>query len=134
MPRAALRPCLRPGCPELVSGGYCDRHPAPSRAPLAPDTRPSAARRGYGSGWRALRDQMLAREPLCRACRPRFVPATEVDHIVPLAEGGSNTVDNLQPLCKSCHSRKTARAARGRGLRPAPEVRGLVSTKGRGRL
>ena len=31
----------------------------------------------------------------------------DIDHIVPLAFGGKNTIDNLQPLCKICHKEKT---------------------------
>ena len=34
--------------------------------------------------------------------------ATEVDHIVPLASGGTSDPDNLQAVCESCHVIKTA--------------------------
>jgi 5-methylcytosine-specific restriction endonuclease McrA len=35
--------------------------------------------------------------------------ATEVDHIIELAIGGTNTIDNVQPLCSPCHRNKTSR-------------------------
>jgi 5-methylcytosine-specific restriction endonuclease McrA len=41
----------------------------------------------------------------CLRCGARGVKLT-LDHIVPLSKGGSNTIDNAQPLCKSCNSRK----------------------------
>ena len=38
------------------------------------------------------------------------MPANEVDHIQPIAEGGARLDPaNLRPLCKPCHSRHTAR-------------------------
>ena len=33
----------------------------------------------------------------------------EVDHVVPLKIGGTNTIDNIQPLCRSCNARKHAK-------------------------
>ena len=48
----------------------------------------------------------MAREPLCEECGK---PATDVDHIVPRSRGGAPfDPANLQSLCASCHSAKTA--------------------------
>ena len=62
--------------------------------------------------WRdEIRPQQLAREPLCRTCAKRGVitAATEVDHIEPHAGDMAlfRDPENLQSLCKSCHSLKT---------------------------
>ena len=61
----------------------------------------------------ASRLMVLRRDPLCVTCRAAgYVPvnaATQADHIKPVAEGGTNELSNLQGLCRSCHSRKTAR-------------------------
>jgi hypothetical protein len=56
------------------------------------------------------RERRLTLEPLCRHCAQRGVvtPAEEVDHIKPLAFGGTDTDDNVQCLCMECHAIKTA--------------------------
>jgi hypothetical protein len=69
------------------------------------DLRPSSSARGYGANWQKLRLMVLAAEPLCRHCSR---PGLDVDHILPLASGGTNDRNNLQVLCHSCHSAKTA--------------------------
>jgi 5-methylcytosine-specific restriction endonuclease McrA len=63
--------------------------------------------------WRAIRKMVLDREPLCRYCakQGRLVVATEVDHVN--NDTFDNSLDALQPLCKSCHSSKTAQEQRG---------------------
>lgn len=43
----------------------------------------------------------------CLACGQRL-PLTK-DHIVPVHLGGSDDIDNIQPLCRSCNSSKNAR-------------------------
>ena len=42
-------------------------------------------------------------------------PGECVDHIVPLADGGTNAGGNLQTLCWSCHSIKTVACDGGFG-------------------
>jgi len=41
----------------------------------------------------------------------------ELDHIVPLVDGGTHDDDNLQTLCTPCHKRKTAGEASARAER-----------------
>ncbi len=74
------------------------------------DTRKlKKAHRGPGSA-QALRDL-------------GFVPRRslwELDHIVPLIDGGGHELANLQTLCTPCHKAKTAAEARDRAGRVAP--------------
>lgn len=44
----------------------------------------------------------------CAYCRKSIRKTYHVDHISPLAKGGSNRPSNLQLTCKSCNSRKHA--------------------------
>ena len=43
----------------------------------------------------------------CNACNILLPPTFEIDHIVELRDGGTDTYDNLQALCPNCHSLKT---------------------------
>ncbi len=48
-----------------------------------------------------------------------------IDHKMPLSRGGTNTRDNIQPLCRECNSRKgnateTLKADRWRKAKPIP--------------
>ena len=106
MPTRPLPPCSAPGCPNLRP---CPDHPVSSQ----PNYRGSSARQGYGAAWERLRARVLWEEPLCREClaEGQVTAASDVDHIVPRPEG-SDDRSNLQPLCRSHHSRKTRRENR----------------------
>lgn len=109
MATRAPRPCARPGCPELVTDDpRCPTHRR-ARRRRQDDRRGSSTARGYGSRWQRIRKSLLARYPLCVMCQAegRVEAATEVDHI----DGNSrnNDRENLRPLCKPCHSRRTIR-------------------------
>lgn len=82
-----------------------------SRCPLCAAARDklrgTAAQRGYDDKWRSFRAAYLRRNPVCcvAGCGQ---PATEVDHIRPLREGGGRfDAANLRPTCKQHHSRRT---------------------------
>lgn len=94
------------------------RIPSLTKPRRKPEARPSANSRGYDWNWRKIRAAVLRGEPLCRECRTvrgLLVPAEHVDHIKPLSQGGTHDLENLQPLCHSCHSAKTARQDGGLG-------------------
>ena len=54
----------------------------------------------------------------CRLCKETLGDLRwQCDHIVPLWDGGSNDMENLQALCANCHAEKTILEARERARR-----------------
>ncbi|MGE0229944.1 MAG: HNH endonuclease [Dehalococcoidia bacterium] len=90
-PTAPRSKCPAPGCHELTSGGRCAAH--------------ALRRNGSTRASRRLRQQVLLEEPACRLCG---APASEVDHVIPLAFGGLDVRSNAQGLCHACHVSKSA--------------------------
>lgn len=73
------------------------------------DKRNNIARGGNGWTWQRTRKAVLERDGhRCLACGTTGV-RFEVDHIVPLAAGGSNALVNLRTLCALCHRLRGAR-------------------------
>lgn len=113
MPMASKRPCLRPGCGELVVKGYCPTHQRAATR-LYDDSRGNSTQRGYGGTWRRFRAAYLRRHPLCESDKGCNDAATEPHHIRRVAAGGPMyDEDNLQALCKPHHS--ALRGCGGRG-------------------
>ena len=112
MPRKPKRPCSYPGCPRLIDGRYCEEHKKLTDAQYNKYGRDDFTKNFYKTQeWRHARRQQLNRQPFCVECLKRGITsrATMVDHIDPIKQGGDKFAPtNLQSLCWSCHSRKSA--------------------------
>jgi 5-methylcytosine-specific restriction endonuclease McrA len=106
---------------------------------LPPRVQPLRAKRAKSTGrnadprrtlalnsaaWQKLRASVLAASPLCVHCRRmgRGVLATDLDHRN--GDPSDNSLTNLQPLCHSCHSKKTA-ADKGKETHQGCDVNGM---------
>lgn len=73
----------------------------------APRQRLSAGRLEWHRIAFTTRPRIFARDNYqCRICGA--TAPLEVDHVTPIAKGGTNDDDNLQTLCKPCNRRKWA--------------------------
>lgn len=72
--------------------------------------------RGSTRQSRRERAQVLAAWPICYLQYPGCTTvATEDDHVIPLSQGGSDSLDNRRGACRQCHRIKSQReAAAGR--------------------
>jgi len=106
MPRKPQKPCSHLGCPNLTNDRYCSQH-----SKLYERQRGYPSQRGYDGHWQVIRKRYLSEYPLYAECmkKGQLVDATEVHHVIPLRDGGSSDESNLMSLCKSCHSKYTAR-------------------------
>lgn len=104
--------CLQAGCSEIVEGtrvAYCTGHTVHQNWKGSKST-------ARGWAWTSLRKKVLKRDGYrCVKCKR---PASEVDHIINVASGGTDDMTNLQSLCTECHQVKSLREAyEGRGRR-----------------
>lgn len=70
-----------------------------------------------------IRAQHFRSNPLCVKCQSKgkLSLAEELDHIIPLHKGGTDTDDNRQGLCKECHVEKSKKE-RGHNYRPMQRI------------
>jgi 5-methylcytosine-specific restriction endonuclease McrA len=87
--------CAQPGCPTIATHrGRCPQHqPPPS---------PSHTRRIRGQ----TRARILTPDATCHWCH---APATQVDHLTPVAHDGTSDPANLVPSCTRCNTSRGAR-------------------------
>ena len=110
MPYSAPKPCTYPLCKALATNGTsrCTLHPYPKN-----NRKTTEHLKLYkSSSWIKLRKAYLLANPICVICKAKGIrtPANTVDHKIP--HKGNRKLffnqRNWQPLCRSCHSRKTA--------------------------
>ena len=115
MPTSPPRPCRAPMCAGKTTAkhGYCEAH---AHLAVTWDKRKPGMKSGRGGRpWRRKRERILRRDKgLCQPCfrAGRITPALEVDHIVNVAQGGDDSDDNLEAICRPCHQAKTLEEAR----------------------
>lgn len=112
------KPCATQGCPNTIGRGasYCADHAPPPWDGRSGNTMPQ--------GWQRTRRRIMQRDRYeCQfdmtgaglICGAR---ATEVDHITPRSEGGTDDPENLMAICHKHHLAKTQmESARGRTRR-----------------
>ena len=101
--RKHLAPCAVHGCPELTRQHKCAKHRAESEA-----KRGTATERGYGTEWKQIRASYLERHPYCQDPEGCIARATDVHHLDGEGPFGDNSDSNLEGLCHTHHSQRTA--------------------------
>lgn len=81
--------------------------------------KPEVSRWGSGRGgrpWRRLKAKIHLRDEWTCQCCGRVTQDLELDHIVNIAQGGTEDESNLQSLCIECHKVKTQNESKFSGL------------------
>lgn len=111
MTARAMKVCAVPGCARLTHTSRCDEH---TPKPWASST--TRANRQTGRALQATRSRIHRRDAgHCYRCGSPAGDHWAVDHVTPMAEGGTDTDQNRAVICEPCHRIKSAaESARGR--------------------
>ncbi len=70
----------------------------------------SRAKIDYGLTSKVTEEQwskIKYKSPFCPICKKKIgCENLEMDHIIPMKDGGDHTPDNIQAMCRSCNARK----------------------------
>lgn len=90
----------------------------------------STNKRIRGRELQAIRGRHYRRDPLCVRCRELGIVKlwTQLDHIIPVEDGGPDTDENRQGLCVEHHREKTAKD-QGYRLKPVIGLDGYPLTE-----
>jgi len=102
MPKA-LRICNKQGCTEPTTASYCDAHKLPGWHNSKRNTK-------NPPGWQRIRQHILHRD--ANTCQYCGAAATEIDHIIPVSQGGNHTPGNLVASCTPCNKAKNLKERR----------------------
>ena len=98
------------------------------RPKVDPDGNPQGSFTGYGADrdkryktaqWRATREAVLHRDPVCVWCLPcgKLTESTEADHVIPAQRLDDDThfydQSNIVGSCRSCNARRASYEAKG---------------------
>lgn len=133
------KPCVVCGRRAVPDGNRCTAHvtPPPSSCRVCP--RRALAGEGFCSAHMPTEADRLARAPyrhsytkaqyrrnrarrytiargLCEACGVTLSLGWECDHVIALADHGTNALENLRALCAHCHTQKTKHDMKRRKL------------------
>lgn len=117
----ALQPCKIPGCPNLVTTGYCPEHEHFNTKPDNRDRfkkldrrKTTEEKRFYSSAaWTRCSKLYRQQHPICEVCEKKnvIVKADLVHHkkkLTDILRDRENPLSfkNLQSLCNKCHLRE----------------------------
>lgn len=107
MPYKPKKPCRYPGWTNLTDGTYCEVHQKIGVQTYDKYERSPDYKKKYGRAWKRISYKYAKAHPLCERClkESRITPMEEVHHILPVNRGGTNAVENLMSVCRSCHNK-----------------------------